>query len=354
MKVVTIIGTRPELVKMSRLIPLLDDKFEHTFIFSGQHYSNNMVKVFFDELGIREPDHFLNVRSSEYSDLILPMVKKLREMNPDFVLVYGDTNSTLAGALAAKRLNKKLIHVEAGLRSFDKRMPEELNRILTDNISDFLFTPTEYTNELLNREGITDDVFIVGNTVVDAVYYYMDRIKDSEILSSLDLDKNDYFLLTLHRQEVVDRKESLTKVIEALSMIDGKIVFPIHPRTLLRLKEFNLKLLENVKVIEPVGYFDFLNLLKNSNIVLTDSGGVQEEAITLKIPCLTLREFTERMETIKIGANFLVGCDADRIKKGVEMAVKGNLKEKIKKMSNPYGDGTASKKIIKVMNKVVK
>jgi UDP-N-acetylglucosamine 2-epimerase (non-hydrolysing) len=347
---VTIIGTRPEIIKMSRLIPLLDEKFEHTFIFSDQHYSENMVDIFFKELGVRKADYFLNAKSSEYSDLIPPMVKKLARVDPAYVLVYGDTNSTLAAALAAKRLNKKVIHVEAGLRSFDRRMPEELNRVLTDHISDFLFTPTIYTNNLLRREGISNNVFIVGNTIVDAVLTYLPKVDKSDVLEKLNLSPGGYFLMTLHRQELVDNPKDFKEVIRTLGEIDRKIIFPIHPRTKKRLSEYNLILPKNVVTTPPLGYFDFLKLLKESEVIMTDSGGLQEEAITLKTPCLTLRQFTERMETVEMGANFLVGYDGKKIKNGLSQILDGDLKNRIKKMKNPYGDGTTSQKIVDALS----
>ena len=350
MKIATIIGTRPEIIKMSRLVPLLDKRFQHTFVFSGQHYSENMVNIFFQEMGVRSADHFLGVKSSEYSDLIPPMVRKLRDIDPDYVLVYGDTNSTLAAALAAKRLNKKVIHVEAGLRSFDKRMPEELNRVLTDHISDLLFTPTTYTDALLKKESITENVFVVGNTVVDAVLNYRPKFERSDVLDRLELTPGGYFLMTLHRQELVDNPRDFKEVIYALGQIKRKIVFPIHPRTKKRLSEFGLTLPGNIMTTPPLGYFDFLKLLKESEVVMTDSGGLQEEAITLKTPCVTLRQFTERMETVEIGANFLVGYDRDGIRRALKEIFEGDLKHRIKTMRNPYGDGTASEKIVETLS----
>jgi UDP-N-acetylglucosamine 2-epimerase (non-hydrolysing) len=353
MKIATIIGTRPEIIKMSRLIPLLDDEFEHKFIYTGQHFSENMSNIFFSELKVRNPDINLNLKTSEYPKLITSCVKVLKKINPDFVLVYGDTNSTLSGAISTKILNKKLIHVEAGLRSFDREMFEEVNRIVTDHLSQFLFTPTNYTKNLLNKEGLIENVFVVGNTIVDAVNFYSKEIKNSDILDKLGLKENEYILLTLHRSELVDRAERLKSVIMAVKEISDTIVFPIHPRTKMRLKEFELNLPKNVKGIEPIGYFDFLNLLKNSSLVMTDSGGVQEEAITLKVPCVTIRRTTERQETIELGANFLTGFETKKIVESVKKIKEGKMKDKIKKLPNPYGDGKTSKKIIKKLKQIV-
>lgn len=340
MKLVTIIGTRPEIIKMARLIPLLDDNFNHCFIFSGQHYSKNMVDVFFEELEVRKPDVALDIKSSKYEELVPKLTSKVKDLDPDIVLVYGDTNSTLAGALVANKLNKKLIHVEAGLRSFDKIMPEEINRILTDHISEFLFTPTPYTENLLKKERITKNVFVVGNTIVDSVYHYLPKTEKSDVCDRIGLD--DYFLLTLHRQELVDKKEIFKGVLDAFSDIENDIIFPIHPRTKKRIKEFGINLPKNITTIPPVGYFDFLKLLKESSVVITDSGGVQEEAVTLRVPCVTVRKNTERMETVNIGASTLTGYNPDKIIESVDNMEKKDLSN----IKNPYGDGTASEKII--------
>ena len=353
MKIATIIGTRPEIIKMSRLIPLLDEEFDHKFIYTGQHFSENMSNIFFSELKVRDPDINLNLKTSEYPKLIASCVKILKKINSDFVLVYGDTNSTLSGAIATKILNKKLIHVEAGLRSFDREMFEEVNRIVTDHLSQFLFTPTNYTKSLLNKEGLIENIFVVGNTVVDAVNFYSKEIKNSSILDKLGLKEDEYILLTLHRSELVDRPERLKNVIRAVKKISDTIVFPIHPRTEMRLKEFKLNLPENVKVIKPVGYFDFLNLLKNSSLVMTDSGGVQEEAITLKVPCVTIRKTTERQETVELGANFLTGFEIKKIVESVKKIKEKRIKDKIKKLPNPYGDGKTSERIIEILKKVI-
>jgi UDP-N-acetylglucosamine 2-epimerase (non-hydrolysing) len=351
MKMVTLIGTRPEIIEMSRLIPLLDRNFDNTLIYTGQHYSAKMADVFFKDLEIRAPDHSLNIQSSEYHVLLKPITEKLKSIDHECVVVYGDTNSTLASSISAKPvLRKKLIHVEAGLRSFDRDMPEEFNRMLTDHMSDFLFTPTSYSRKLLKDEGLENGVFVVGNTIVDAIYYYIDQIERKTILDDLDLLEKDYFLITLHRQETVDDFERMKKIVSALCEIKHTFVFPVHPRTDKRLQEFGIELPQNVIKIEPLGYFEFLKLLKESSLVLTDSGGVQEEAVTLKRPCLTLRNFTERMETIRAGVNFLVGTEPEDIRNHVEMIQKnGDIRQKLETMKNPYGDGRASEMIVRIL-----
>jgi len=350
-KIATVFGTRPEIIKMSQLIPLFDKHFDHKFVYTGQHFSENMKDIFFSELKVRNPDVILDSKSSDYQVLIKSSVDALREINPDYVLVYGDTNSTLSASVAAKILNRPIIHVEAGLRSFDKEMFEEVNRIVTDHFSKILFTPTKYTEDLLHNEGIFNNVFVVGNTIVDAVKFYSDKIAQSRILEKMNFSAGEYVLLTLHRQETVDRPDRLEKIIAALSQIDQKIVFPVHPRTELRLNEFNISLPKNVTKMPPIGYFDFLKLLENSFFVMTDSGGVQEEAITVKTPCITLRKSTERMETIEAGANFLVGFDTEKIVNHAKLAAQPEMQEKVKAIRNPYGDGTTSKQIVEILEK---
>jgi len=224
-----------------------------------------------------------------------------------------------------------------------------MNRIITGYMSDFLFTPTKYTKKLMDQENLTKNVFIVGNTIVDAVYAYMPEVEKSGILEKLNLKSKDYFLLTLHRQELVDSFADFKKVINTLGLLGKKIVCPIHPRTEKKIEEFGFKLPENVVVIKPLGYFDFLKLLKEATLVMTDSGGVQEEAITLKTPCISLMYHTERMETVEAGANILVGYDEVKIVEAVNKILSENINEKIKDLPNPYGDGTASNKIIEFL-----
>lgn len=354
MKITTIIGVRPEIIKMSQLIPLLDKDFEHHFIFTGQHFSTEMVDVFFEQLGVRQPDVILDIKSSEYSDSLPILKKELKKNTSKYVIVHGDNSSTLAGALVAQKYNKKLIHVESGLRSFDRRMAEELIRVLVDHISDILFTPTNLTASFLDKEGIVDGKHIVGNTVVDACLKFANIAeKESKILEKLDLDKEQYIFSTIHRAENVDDMQKLLKILHSFSLFENPVVLPLHPRIKLRLSQFGYKSPSNIISLEPVSYFDALKLLNNSIFTITDSGGVQEEAITLKVPCLTLRETTERWETVSIGANFLVGSDPLLISYHAKMILETNLRKKIEKLQNPYGDGTTSEKIVDILKSVV-
>ena len=361
-EIITLFGTRPEIIKMSQMIPLLDKNFDHRFVFTGQHFSKQMVDVFFEQLKVRKPDVYLTPPSSEtssivgsdYSVLIPSIAKELKNSKAEYVIVYGDTNSTLASTLAAMHFGKKVIHIEAGLRSYDKRMAEELVRVLVDHNSDLLFTPTELTSSFLEKENIKDNKFVVGNSIVDAISKYFETAnKTSKILDELKIEANNYILITLHRAENVDEPEKLMKILRALATNGHQVVYPVHPRVKKRIMEFGFKIPDNIKAIDPVGYFDMLRLLKNAALVITDSGGAQEEAITLKVPCLTLRETTERWETIAAGANFLVGSEPLLIDYYIKMVFNTDLKKKIQNVENPYGDGKTSEKIVKILKDVI-
>ncbi len=351
MKLVTVIGTRPEIIKMSRLIPLLDNGFDNTLLYTNQHYSVEMSEIFFKELGVRKPDCFLDIKSSDVDTLTSSIHKTLEGLNPDYVVLYGDTNSTLAAARSAKRLGLKIIHIEAGLRCYDNRVPEEKNRVETDSISHVFFTPTELTKGFLEKEGIKNGVYVVGNTIVDACLNYLKKADKSNIVNKLGLD-DEFILFTAHRQENVDDPSRLNKIVESLDMLNKTVVYPIHPRTKNMLKKFNIELPKKVITIDPVGYFDFLKLLKECALVLTDSGGVQEEAITLKTPCLSMRESTERWETIQAGANFLVGINPELISFNTKFVLESKLKDKLKTIKNPYGIGNTSELIYNQIQKL--
>jgi len=308
-----------------------------------------MNKIFFDEMGIPEPDHHLGVGSGSQGEQTGEMLKRIEEVlmdeSPDLVLVFGDTNTTLAGGLAACKLHIRVAHIEAGLRSYDRRMPEEINRILTDHCSDLLFAPTRTAVENLMKEGITEGVYLTGDVMVDAL---KENIKIAEresiILNELNLKITRYYLATIHRAENTDDFDRLKSIVDAFCEIDD-LVFPCHPRTEKSLKTFGLwdKLTKKVNVIKPVGYLDMLMLEKNANKILTDSGGMQKESYIFKVPCITLRNTTEWVETVEDGWNVLTGSDKEKIMK---MA---NNFEPEGEQRNIFGEGDASEKIIKII-----
>lgn len=301
-----VLGTRPEIIKMSPVIRECEEKgLDYFILHTGQHYSYEMDRVFFDELELPQPKYNLDVGSGTHAEqtgrIMIGVEKVLMKERPDIVLVQGDTNTTLSGALAAAKLQIKVGHVEAGLRSFDRRMPEEINRVLTDHISDYLFAPTEKARQNLLREGLDGSrIYVTGNTIVDAVYQNLEIAKKKvNVLKDLGLKSEGYFLVTAHRQENVDVKERLKGILKGLELIHQEfsmpVVFPIHPRTRRRIEEFGLSL-DGIEVINPLGFLEFLQLEANARLVLTDSGGVQEETCILKVPCVTLRDNTERPE----------------------------------------------------------
>ena len=332
LEIVTIAGNRPEVIKLSELIKSFDN-YKHAFLYTGQHYSQNMKDIFFDELNVK-PDYDLRVGTSDVDVLKDAITKFLRIATPTHVIVYGDTNSSLAGALSAKDANSKLIHIEAGLRSFDMRMFEERNRIYIDSVSNYLLAPTELNKIFLKYENIENNVFVTGNLIVDIC---------RKLSQSADLKRNDlpseFVLLTLHRAESVDDPNMLQMLKKHLEEVNYKVVFPVHPRTRNNLIKYSIPLPDNVIVIEPVGYLDFLALLRNCMLVLTDSGGVQEEAVVLRKPCITLRNTTERWETLLIKANRLFPLYGN-----YEVSLYDVIEEMrcIKIMSNPYGENATS------------
>ena len=337
-----VLGTRPEIVKMAPIIKELKKRdIDYFVIHTGQHYSYNLDKVFFENFELEKPRYNLEVGSGTHGKQTGEILKRIERVlideKPEIVLVEGDTNTVLASALAASKLHIKVGHVEAGLRSFWKWMPEEINRVLTDHISDLLFAPTEIARNNLLNEGIREGVYIVGNTIVDSLK-----------LKKIEKIEKDFILLTLHREENADNPEKLKSIIKGTEMIseyfDTPVIYPIHPRTKKNLKKFGIEINEKfIKLVDPLNYFKFLSYLKSCKFVLTDSGGVQEEACILKIPCITLRDNTERPETINIGANILAGSNPKKI---LESAVK--MSKANKKWENPYGEDVG-KKIVDIV-----
>lgn len=363
MKIATVLGTRPEIIKMAPIIDEISKRdIDQIVLHTGQHYDKEMSDNFFKDLEIPVPDYNIHVGSGSHGKQTGLMMKGIEEVlvkeKPDIVLVQGDTNAVLAGALVASKLHIAVGHVEAGLRSFDMTMPEELNRRVADISSTMYFVPTEHSAINLIAEGFSHkNVFITGNTVVDACFRHLDIAKkrgfEEESLASLDIENMDNILtLTMHRAENVDIKERVTSIIDALKQLsDMNIIFPIHPRTKNTLKNFGLfdelDSLKHVHIIKPVGYLDFLLLTSKSKLILTDSGGLQEEAITLNVPALTLRYNTERPETVAAGGNILVGSNKDVIVENANKIL--NDKKFFDKMSNalnPYGVGDSAKVIV--------
>lgn len=356
MKIAVVIGTRPEIIKMSPVIRYLQEKKQDFFVVhTGQHYDYELDQQFFDELDLPKPSHHLNVGSKSYRLQLGEIVNKAGNIfikeKPDVVLVEGDTTSVLGGALAAKNLGVKVGHIEAGLRSGNMAMLEEINRIITDNISDYLFAPTKQSLDNIAEEGIkAGHILLTGNTIVDAVNQNLKIAKDRvNILSKLSLKTNDYIVATAHRAENVDQPSRLTGIVKGFKLIgekvNKKIILPLHPRTAAALKRFNVDLPSCVVVTKPLGYLEFLQLLSQAFLVVTDSGGLQEEACILHVPCVTIRDETERPESIAVGANVLSGVDPQSM---LRCTLEATLSKRL--WENPYGDGNAAKKIINVLS----
>jgi len=319
-KVVTIAGTRPEWTKLSALIPILDKEFIHILVHTGQHYSYNMDKIFFEELKLRQPNYCLEIGSGTQAEQVgkgmIEFEKVLLEEKPDLVIVFADTNSPLIGSLVAAKLNIPLAHIEAGCRSFRKEMPEEINRIIADHCSDLFFPPDKIAYKNLRKEGISKEkIFLSGRTICDACLRNKELALQTDILKKLNLEKGNYVPLTIHRAENTNNLEVLKGIVNAINSVSSmiKIIFPIHPRTKKLLQENNIKLSENILIIEPLGYLEFTNLLINAKYVMSDSGSIQEEAVIYDVPCLILRDETEWTEFVEAGKNLLVTTNQDAI-----------------------------------------
>ncbi|MQY62611.1 UDP-N-acetylglucosamine 2-epimerase (non-hydrolyzing) [archaeon] len=355
MKTLLVLGTRPEIIKLSPIIREYERLgLDYSVLHTGQHYSYSMDKIFFENLELQDPKHKLDTGSGSHGEqtgkMLIEIEKTLKKEKPDVVLVQGDTNSTLAGALAATKLQIKVGHVEAGLRSYDQTMPEEINRILTDHCSNYLFAPTKQSKKNLLNEGIPEKkISVVGNTIVDAI------IQNREIanhkrntLNHLNLTPKNYFLVTVHRQENVDNKKRFTNILDGLKKVknefDTPVIYPVHPRSKKQMKQFGLQP-NTIRLIDPVDFLSFLQLESNAKLVLTDSGGLQEETCIFGVPCVTLRDNTERPETLEVGSNILAGTDSNKILECTKMML-----TKKNSWKNPFGDGNTGKRIIEELS----
>ena len=352
--IIIIVGARPNFMKVAPLIRLLknNDKFKSTLIHTGQHYDKKMSDVFFDDLDIPLPAFNYNVQSGSHAEqtakIMISFEQTCLKNTPDLLIVVGDVNSTMACCIVAKKLHIPVAHIEAGLRSYDRNMPEEINRLVTDSISDYLFvTEDSGKTNLLNEGHKESNIFFVGNLMIDSIYYGLQKIKDK-----IKYKDKEYGLVTLHRPSNVDDISKFKEILEALSEISNQIdlFFSIHPRTKHVIDSNNIELNKNIKILDPLSYLDFLHLMRDSKVIFTDSGGIQEESTILKIPCYTLRNNTERPITIKQGTNYLVGNK----KSDILNSFKKNQFTINVNYQIPYGwDGKASNRILKILDKII-
>ena len=359
-KICVLVGTRPGIIKMSPIITELQRRGIDSFVIhAGQHYSYNMDAKFFEDIELNKPKYRLeevkncSLHGEQTAEMLRGIERILVEEKPETILVCGDANVNLAGALAARKLRLKVGHVESGLRSNDWTMPEEHNRIMIDHISDYLFVPTDETKQNALEDNVKGEIFVTGNTIVDAVMLGKKRSeKKSSILKQLELEPEGYFVLTVHREENVDVKNCLEGIIGGINLLSEQysmpIVFPMHPRSKKMIAQFGLEStlqqIEQLRLIEPLGYLDFILLLSSAKCVLTDSGGLQEETCILRVPCVTLRESTERPETIAVKSNITAGTDPNRIVSAVEEMLSRNSD-----WANPFGDGRAAERIVDIV-----
>lgn len=351
----TIVGARPQFIKSAPVSLQLKKSFEEILVHTGQHYDKDMSETFFKELKLKEPHYNLNVGSSSHAsqtaNIMIRLEKVVQKEKPDLILVYGDTNSTLAGSLVGAKLNIPIVHVEAGLRSFNKSMPEELNRICTDHYSAILFCPSSVAVNNLKKEGLIKNVFLVGDVMKDAVLNNIGKIDLRATREKYKLKEDEkYYFLTLHRQENTDNLETLSKIFKMLGLVKSKIIFPIHPRTKKIISHNSINVSHNVLIINPVSYIESLSLQKNAQIVITDSGGIQKEACFLGIPCITLRDETEWTETIKRGYNTIVSTEVKKFKIALK---KYSTSHTSFNSNNLYGDGRAAEKIVRVLQEKI-
>jgi UDP-N-acetylglucosamine 2-epimerase len=347
-KFVSIVGARPQFIKASPLSEVLRSRHSEVLVHTGQHYDEGMSAIFFKELGIREPDHNLGVGSGPHGAqtgaMLAGLERVMQHENPEAVIVYGDTNSTLAGALAAAKLGIPIAHVEAGLRSFNKQMAEEINRIVADHLSSWLFAPSAGAARQLGREGIEAGVEVVGDIMIDALRLHSARATP---VSELGLSPRGYCLATVHRAENTDDPRRLASIMSVLGRLDRPVILPLHPRARKMLGEFRIAVPSAVRLLQPVGYLEMLGLEASAALILTDSGGVQKEAYFFGVPCLTLREETEWIETVEAGWNFVCGTQPDRI-----LEAAGRAPAPGGKRPQLYGDGHAADRIVAALERV--
>ena len=362
-KIICVCGARPNFMKIAPLMKAFKESgnFQTLLVHTGQHYDEKMSKLFFEELNIPKPEINLEVGSGSHAVQTAEVIKRFEpvvvDFKPDYVLVVGDVNSTIACGLVAVKLGVKLVHIEAGLRSFDRTMPEEINRVLTDSISDLLFVTEQSGVDNLKKEGVPPEkIHFVGNVMIDTLLANREKAEKSDILNKLNLQKGKYAVITLHRPSNVDDMENLSKIISAFEVIqkDLKLIFPIHPRTKKNIEGSDLQsrvaAMENLILLEPIGYLDFLKLTANAALVMTDSGGIQEETTILQIPCMTLRENTERPVTVTEGTNRLVHIETEDILKNYNSIKSADFKTK---GSIPkYWDGNAAGRIALILSEV--
>lgn len=366
MKIISVVGARPNFMKVAPIHDAinkynsenysdLNKRIEHKICHTGQHYDEKMSKVFFEELELPKPDFYLGIGGGSHAvqtaKIMIEFERVLLDEKPDLLLVVGDVNSTIACSLTASKLGIKIVHVEAGLRSYDRGMPEEINRLLTDTISDYLFVTEKSGLENLKKEGIDDSkVFFVGHVMIDSLVKFLPKADESKIFESLEIKRGEYILTTMHRPSNVDVKESLVRMIEMFNRFAEKykVIFPIHPRTRKNLENFGLleNLSKNIRLTDPIGYIDFISLIKHSKLILTDSGGIQEESTFLGVQCITIRKTTERPITVTVGTNQLVGDDFDEAERVSDRVLSGHLK--IGGVPELW-DGKAAERIVEIL-----
>lgn len=361
-KIISVVGARPNFMKIApihKAFQKYTDTIQHLICHTGQHYDEKMSKVFFEDLGLPKPDFYLGIGGGSHAEqtakIMVEFEKIVLTEKPDLIIVVGDVNSTIACSLVAAKLHVKIAHVESGLRSFDMEMPEEINRILTDRISDFLFVTEKSGLENLKKEGVPEEkVFFTGNVMIDSLVQHLPKAEESCILKDYGLTPQNYVLVTLHRPSNVDSKEDLMQLINLLNALGEKekLIFPIHPRTKSNMAKFGLDgiLNKNVIITDPIGYIDFMALTKNSRLIVTDSGGIQEESTYMGVQCITVRDNTERPSTVEIGTNQLIGTDLAKVEKAALEVLSG----KVKKGKIPeLWDGKAAERITEIISKKI-